>query len=69
MVTDEFGRHELLDRAGNLQELIDGWLLDHGGLLPDEKVLAEKAGEALAELYLLIGKRHLGASEIPEGKS
>ena len=56
---DKFGRHECLDRAMLAGHFVDENLLGHKALKPDEQKLAEKAHDALFELYQLIGKRHL----------
>ena len=56
---DEFGRHELLDRASLLSGLVAEWLVEHGGIEPDEKELAEKASQALYDLYQLLGEKTL----------
>jgi len=56
--TDEFGRHELLDRSCLLMELVESHLLNHSGLKEDEYDLAAVAFDRLYKLYQLIGSRH-----------
>lgn len=53
---DEFGRHEILDRASILGDLFDSLLVGRGGLKPEENKLVKKIAADLRYLYLLIGQ-------------
>ena len=57
--SNEFGRHECLDRAALARDFVARWLLEHEALRSDEHKLADEAHDALHALYNLIGKRHL----------
>ena len=59
MKTDEFGRHEILDRTGVIIDLVSSGLLEHDQLKKDEEVLARAAFDKLFELYQLVGSRHI----------
>ena len=56
---DKFGRHECLDRAMLAERFVAENVVEHKALKPDEQKLAERAHQALFDLYQLIGKRHL----------
>lgn len=65
---DDFGTHEVLDRACLISEIIETYLLERGDLLKDELALATKAFEAMFDLYQLVGGRrclttHKGQTE------
>lgn len=60
-MTDEFGRHELLDRASIIMNLVGELILEHDGLKEDERDLAGAAHEQLFRLYQLLGERNLAA--------
>lgn len=59
LAKDNYGRHECLDRSMLALEFVDSHLLEHEGLMTDERALAERAHDALFRLYQLIGERHL----------
>ncbi|HEV7305191.1 hypothetical protein [Ensifer sp.] len=56
------GCHEALHVASMLGDLVDGRLCDHPAVLmvPEWYALAERAQEALFDLYQAIGAAHLG---------
>lgn len=56
-----FGCHEALHMAHVLSEVVEERLAQHPAvrLVPEWKALADRAVEALADLYQAIGARHL----------
>lgn len=65
---DAFGRHEVLDRAALLMDLVDRYLVEHQEIRQDEAALAEAARQNLFDLYQLVGMRHLsGEAELESG--
>lgn len=60
-----FGCHELLDRVNLMGDLVEGQVLEHPScaLRAEWHQLAERAVEALRELYQRIGAEHLDAEE------
>ena len=60
-IMDQFSEHEALDRTHCIQHMLEQLLLDHPVIQGDAEFqeLAEKAAEALAELYQAIGRKHL----------
>ena len=57
-----FGCHEALHMAHVLAEMVDERLCEHPAVLlvPEWKALADRAAEALHDLYQAIGTRHGG---------
>lgn len=58
---DDYHRHEALDRACMLSQIVATWLIDHPYIEahPDLSRKAATAFEALSDLYQAIGVRHL----------
>ena len=58
-----FGCHELLDRTALAVDLLERYVLSHRACVqnPDWYRLAEKAADALHELYQQVGEAHLSA--------
>jgi len=56
-----FGCHEALHMAHAAQAFVDEHVCNHPaiGLNPEWQALADKASEALGELYQAIGRKHL----------
>lgn len=59
--TDKFSRHEALHMSSFLMLSVDRELIEHQYIQsePDCIALAEKAHQALFDLYQLIGEKHL----------
>jgi len=57
-----FGCHELLDRTSLAMSALDEWVLSHPACVGNERwfALAQRAFDALAELYQGVGAAHLG---------
>lgn len=60
---DDYGRHEVLHMASFLMNAVDTELLEHAQLKahPEWKALADKAFNALFDLYQAIGAEHMGS--------
>lgn len=58
---DSYFRHEALHMASFLMDAVDRELMEHDYVKsePDCRALAEKAHQALFDLYQLIGAKHL----------
>jgi hypothetical protein len=58
-----FGCHELLDRTALAADLVERYVLTHPACVrnPDWHRLAEKAADALHELYQQVGAAHASA--------
>lgn len=61
MNEDAFARHEVLDRAHIIQELIAGHLLEHPVVLgdPELSAAARQLHQAAFNLYQLCGRKSL----------
>ncbi len=64
-----FGCHEALHMACVLAEMVDTHLCEHPAVqrVPEWKALADRAAEALHDLYQAIGTQHLGGIPDAEG--
>jgi hypothetical protein len=62
---DDYGRHEVLHMSAFLAKAVDEELLEHEQIKanPEWKALAEKASDALGELYQAIGAAHQGGEQ------
>lgn len=60
-MTDEFHRHEALDRASMFSQMVGIWLLEHPSVQANAKVRkkVEKAANLLTEAYQEIGASSL----------
>lgn len=58
-ITDQFSRHEALHTASIMMDMVEAHIIDHPALFYDERELADKAHQALFDLYQLIGSRHI----------
>ena len=56
-----FGCHELLDRTSLAADIVDRYVLSHPACIQNQEwfALAEKAADALQELYQRVGEVHL----------
>ena len=56
-----FGCHEALHMASVAADIVDRTLLEHPAIaaMPEWKTLADKAHQALFDLYQAIGEKHL----------
>jgi hypothetical protein len=63
----DYHRHEALDRASLLCDMIGNYLLDHQFIQADEGLRAdvERALGILADVYQRIGAQHLGGVKPP----
>ncbi|MBJ7410101.1 MAG: hypothetical protein JHD15_07005 [Phenylobacterium sp.] len=61
---DEFGRHEVLDRASLLMQTWDSFILEHGYVqaTPELAAAAQKAFDGLHDFYQLAGRLTLEGS-------
>ncbi len=59
-----FGCHELLDRTAQAATCVEQFVLDHPACIsnPDWFALAERAVDALNELYQRVGSEHMTES-------
>lgn len=59
------GCHELLDRVSLLMDMADRYVVEHPACLarPEWYALADRAAEALRQLYQQVGAEHLGAED------
>ena len=58
---DDYSSHEALHMSSFLMDAIDNELIQHDYIasIPECRDLAEKAHQALFDLYQLIGRKHL----------
>lgn len=58
---DDYHAREALDRAFMLAEMVDTYLVEHPYIVADTRMLrlAIDASMALAQIYLVIGEKHL----------
>jgi hypothetical protein len=65
------GCHELMDRTSMLADVLQRYLLAHPACVaePDWYALAERAADALLELYQQVGAKHLAADSAESGSS
>lgn len=69
-MTDEFHRHEALDRTSMIAQMVGIWPLEHPAIQENTKVRRkiEKAANLLAEAYQQIGESHLIALPLIDPK-
>lgn len=69
-MTDEFHRHEALDRTSMIAQMVGIWLLEHPAIQQNAKVRKkiEKAANLLADAYQQIGESHLLALPVIDPK-
>lgn len=62
---DQFGRHEVLDRASVLMQTWDSFILEHGFVqaTPELAAAAQKAFDGLHDFYQLAGKLTLDSDD------
>jgi hypothetical protein len=70
MPTDDFGRHELLDRVYLIAEMFEQYVLDHPASKEDPEIQAqvERLSEGLYALYGQVG-RVFAAHETSDARS
>ena len=54
-MTDEFHKHELLDRTFMIDSMFDTFVYEHPALEGDAKALAEEISIKLGQLYGMLG--------------
>jgi hypothetical protein len=62
---DQFHRHEVLHTTHIVSAMFEDHVATHAYTLSDPEVLAaaEKVSAALADLYLLVGQKHLTSAD------
>jgi len=56
-MTDEFHKHELLDRTFMIDSMFDTFVFEHPALEGDAKDLAEEISTKLGQLYQMLGEK------------
>lgn len=66
-IQDDYGVHELMDRASIFMSDVDNYLIGHPSMKghPEWKAMATTAFDALYGLYQAIGDVHVAPDEIP----
>lgn len=64
-MTDKYNRHELLDRTFILSHMVEQYLI-RGYMTAEERKLLDQVGDALGQLYQLIGHNNAVMKEEAE---
>lgn len=61
----EYHHHEALHASSMVLSIVEEHIMEHPAVseIPKRKELADKAHQALFDLYQLIGSQHIGAQE------